>query len=438
MSDQKLNNVRQTIEANRSRLVNVSQIYVNNTGQYRESFLKTQLGPLNQKIYTIEQLLKSLDQVTQNFVYSTAVENMATSIQQSGAEIVPVVQLLPRKRYFAKTGTNVGNGEGNGYITFQLRNFLKGGENLIFDATIGTRTKSSYLLNLNFPIFNQALLRSENIAYFNSRANQWNSNTEVLRGLVSKIQKQGICSNLRYSQELSLQHLWSTLQVTDKSASDAILLHAGDHLKTSVEYSVQYDSRDDKFLATKGKFMKLNLEYCFPFHSHFVKANLQSKLAAQFKQVSVTLSANGGILHSLNSGYVNLADKFYLGGPTNVRGFNYNGLGPRSITSSANQNYLTGGDRLGGNYYYAVGLSSYFKLPRLSHTNLRFHHYLNAGKLTNSLDELKQIPSVSSGVGILYNHPAARFELNFGMPLVSGQSDSVRKGIQWGIGLEFL
>ena len=48
------------------------------------------------------------------------------------------------------------------------------------------------------------------------------------------------------------------------------------------------------------------------------------------------------------------------------------------------------------------------------------------------------LPSISAGIGLVYAHPVARFELNFSLPLVIRQGEQGRKGLQFGIGINFL
>ena len=47
-------------------------------------------------------------------------------------------------------------------------------------------------------------------------------------------------------------------------------------------------------------------------------------------------------------------------------------------------------------------------------------------------------PSLSAGVGLVYRLDPVRVELNFGVPLASSKSDGARRGLQVGMGLEFL
>ena len=45
---------------------------------------------------------------------------------------------------------------------------------------------------------------------------------------------------------------------------------------------------------------------------------------------------------------------------------------------------------------------------------------------------------MAAGFGIVYAHPVARFELNFGLPLIMRRGEEGRKGLQFGVGLNFL
>ena len=58
--------------------------------------------------------------------------------------------------------------------------------------------------------------------------------------------------------------------------------------------------------------------------------------------------------------------------------------------------------------------------------------------LQSSISAALSQPSVSTGVGLIYHFDPVRVEVNFGVPLAARASDGTRKGVQVGIGLEFL
>ena len=107
-------------------------------------------------------------------------------------------------------------------------------------------------------------------------------------------------------------------------------------------------------------------------------------------------------------------------------------------------------DSLGGDLFWTAGASLITHIPSKPLWPVKAHAFLNAGQL-ESVDwragssavrsgvaaALSQ-PSVSAGVGLIYMFDPVRVEVNFGVPLVARASDGVRKGVQVGIGLEFL
>ncbi len=58
--------------------------------------------------------------------------------------------------------------------------------------------------------------------------------------------------------------------------------------------------------------------------------------------------------------------------------------------------------------------------------------------MVENIKDMITRPSVSAGVGLIYRFDPVRVEVNFGLPLVANKSDGLRRGIQVGIGLEFL
>jgi outer membrane protein insertion porin family len=59
--------------------------------------------------------------------------------------------------------------------------------------------------------------------------------------------------------------------------------------------------------------------------------------------------------------------------------------------------------------------------------------------MISSISELANgLPSTAVGVGLVYAHPAARFELNFSLPLAIRRGEEGRKGLQLGIGINLM
>jgi outer membrane protein assembly factor BamA len=110
-------------------------------------------------------------------------------------------------------------------------------------------------------------------------------------------------------------------------------------------------------------------------------------------------------------------------------------------------------DSLGGDLFWAAGASLITHIPRKPHWPVKAHAFLNAGQLEplhrhedggvgsslrSSVSAALSQPSISTGVGLIYHFDPVRVEVNFGVPLAARASDGTRKGVQVGIGLEFL
>lgn len=423
--------------SNGSRGVSVSNVVVEGTEQLRDDFIVEHLQPVIQST-NVGSLLRSIDVVNETFQSSGAVKDVRVALDcatnQGGLlDVVPRLKLTPVNRFMAKTGTNIGNGEGDGYMTFQWRNILGGGESLVLDATTGTRTRSSYLVDYAAPWLGSTRWRSTTSAYATSRKIDWSSHEQVLKGVKSKLVKQVD----GWAQELSIQGVLRSIRpYTD--ASTTILTHAGDDLKVSLGYDFSMDTRDDKVLPTKGWFVGLQNEVAGLTQlstSHFLKQTLSTSFATSHEDKIMICSLNGGWLYSLDK-YSHLMDRFYLGGPNDVRSFFYNGLGARDV-----------GDSLGGDAFISGGVSCFTKFPfAKKESGLKLHSFLNFGSLVpwdhgepvqQLVKELCQ-PSVGCGFGVVFKHPVARFELNFVLPLVAHEHDALRKGLQYGIGLQFM
>lgn len=141
-----------------------------------------------------------------------------------------------------------------------------------------------------------------------------------------------------------------------------------------------------------------------------------------------------------------MADRFFIGGPLNVRGFELRGLGPSS------ENFA-----LGGLTYWAAGLHLYSSLPFASSSHslagfldlFRFHTFFNAGNLMSdyqfnqsfqdNVDRAVQNFRLSYGLGLAFKlGGVARIELNYCVPLRTQRGDKPAPGLQFGVGVDFL
>ncbi len=375
-------------------------------------------------------------------------------------------------RILAKTGTDVGNVEGSAYGFLSWRNVLGGAETLNVTGSLGTRTRSAYSVAFSTPVRSDPDVRWEIGALVNTTRKDWASHEEVTRGWGSKVRWR---SGWGHYHELGYSGLWRQNTGLADTASATVRGDAGDSVKSSVTHVWSRDGRDNATLPTSGYLLKASNEVAGwgPLRGDvaFWKSEVESQVATPIPVpgvrkggVTLTTALRGGVLYPLTlPGEVHprpsrINDRFQLGGPTDVRGFRFSGLGPRD-----------GNDALGGDMYYAASANLFMPLPRVDPDRpLRLQAFVNGGRLValndggketktgqespsggsastqmsivrNTANQLFEgLPSVAAGVGLVYAHPVARFELNFSLPLVLRRGEQGRKGLSFGVGISFL
>lgn len=370
-----------------------------------------------------------------------------------------------KSRVFAKTGTDVGNAEGSAYANVQWRNLFGGAEALDLNASLGTRTRSSYQGSLDTPVNGNPNLKFQVGGVQSTVQKVFASHEEIQRGGWGKLRYLSPSGSLH---EFGYNGYWRQLTGLAQNASPTVRNDAGDTFKSSLSHTWINDRRDNPILPTSGYYTKTNNEVAglgpLAGDVAFLKSELETQQALSIpipgvkghSGVSLTTGFRAGMLYPLtlngasNPSMSRINDRFQLGGPTDVRGFRLSGLGPRD-----------GADAVGGDVYAAASANLLLPIPKVGIDKpLRLQAFVNGGRLlalrskekegAMSSEEVQQtmkatfselgngLPSMSAGIGLVYAHPAARFELNFSLPLVLRKGEEGRKGLQFGIGINFL
>lgn len=378
----------------------------------------------------------------------------------SPTDVDVYISAFERGTYTIKTGTEAGASEADAYIHAELRNLFGGAETLNAHGSLGTRTRSAYSLAFDTPVLSKPDLKLQVNGFASSTLKSWASHEEALRGGTSKLLWR---SKTGHQHEVGYSGIWRQVTGLAENASPTVRADAGDSFKSSITHTWINDKRDYPMLPNRGYLMKTVSELAGfgPLRGDvaFFKSEAESQVALPFGDTGITLTAGlrGGFLYPLTlSGdkapqQSRINDRFQLGGPTSVRGFRLCGLGPHD-----------GSDSVGGDVYAAGGASLLFPIPKVGkETPLRLQAFVNGGRLLSLKNPNKEgapmdtaavqggmkkaisslrdgLPSAAAGFGIVYAHPIARFEINFTLPLVIRAREEARKGLSFGVGVEFL
>ncbi|KAB5592902.1 Small nuclear ribonucleoprotein hPrp3 [Ceratobasidium theobromae] len=350
-----------------------------------------------------------------------------------------------RGRFFLKSSTDVGsNNDGSASVTARIRNAFGGAETIESAVAFGTNTTRSGHLQCEWPVVvgtgelgsnGDGGVRGELSVFGLERDATWYASVrEGVKGFRACLRGHSLLGAHELAYEAAIRHI----NELSPGASLSIRQFAGYTSKSSISHTLTRDTRDSPLQGTRGSYLRYFQELAgLGGDASFLKSETDSRISrALWGGYTISFSARSGFLYPLYDRPSLFNDRFQLGGPTSVRMFRANAMGPRD-----------GKDSVGGEMYWATGASIIGPIPRRPHWPLKTHMFINVGRLDSYNTEYPLVgqivrslttPSISAGVGLVYMLNPVRVELNFGVPIAASVSDGVRKGIQVGIGMDFL
>ncbi|KAF5318566.1 hypothetical protein D9619_010794 [Psilocybe cf. subviscida] len=455
----------EVINDNIKSRVNISSVRVEGAPNTRRSFLAGIIDPAVSSCETLEDALHATRRISHSLQKTDIFSSIEASIDrpkdnafaQTG-DVDLVFKTRERGRWFVSSSTEVGNNEGTASASARIRNVFGGAETFTANMSLGTKTKRAFTASLVSPLTPKMKEFAEVQVYGMERdLTQHASCFEGLRGMKAVLRTgQPSWGAHELAYDAVARHI-ASLTPTASIRSDldfkpypytylltrrsSIRNAAGPSFKSAVSYNFVLDTRDDRVYPSRGSYFKLATELAgagpLRGDSRHIKGELEAGAGRRVVEgVALNLTARAGLLYGLNGSQTKFSDRFQLGGPTNVRSFRMNGMGPRD-----------GDDSIGGDLYYSTGFSLVSHIPSKPEWPVKTHLWVNAGRL-DSINQDKPLketireallrPAFSAGMGLIYQFNPVRVEVNFGVPLAASSSDAMRRGIQVGMGLEFL
>ncbi|KAJ8249987.1 hypothetical protein COCON_G00232030 [Conger conger] len=423
----------------------VQHVHLDGLGRTKEDFLTHEISDVFSAKNLIDVMKKS-HEARQKLLRLGIFRQVEVLIDTSqGEDALPngldvTFEVRELRRLTGSYNTMVGNNEGSMVLGIKLPNFLGRAEKLTFQFSYGTK-ETSYGLSFFKPQPGNFDRNFSLNLYKVTGQFPWSSLRETDRGVSTDIN----FPIWRTNHTLKWEGVWRELACLGRTASFAVREESGHSLKSSLSHAMVIDTRNSAIFPRRGALLKINQELAgyTGGDASFLKEDVELQLNKRLLWDSVlSVSLWGGVLLPIGDKSTSIADRFYLGGPTTVRGFSMYSIGPQSE-----------GDYLGGEAYWAGGVHLYTPLPfrpgRGGFGDLfRTHFFLNAGNLCNlnygegpqaHLRKLAECIRWSYGAGILLRlGNIARLELNYCIPMGVQSGDRICDGIQFGAGIRFL
>lgn len=239
----------------------------------------------------------------------------------------------------------------------------------------------------------------------------------------------------RLMEDLELKWTYRIEEISiddiDQDAPRDVFAVEGNHLLSSLTMSLTLDTRDDFIFATRGYILGMSYEMAGVFlggDHHFSKINLR---AAWFQTVYTTNAGNKHVLslgmqmgfaapHS-SSEDVPIFERFFAGGATSIRGFDYRSVGPKENFPGRSH------DPIGGKFI-TIGTIEY-SIP-LYEDILRFVLFSDVGNVVDDVgNDIFDSMRASVGFGVRVKIPMLGprpIAFDFGFPILKEDDDDTR------------
>ena len=243
--------------------------------------------------------------------------------------------------------------------------------------------------------------------------------------------------SLNYWTFTNIAYRYESITIDDLKLNANEIFQKGTDKISSLNLGLVYDSRDNFIDTSRGITTGANIEES----NEFLGANLEfTKYSADFAKYwsikrhhTLAYSLEGAFIDFRNMGSkIVVSERFYLGGPDNLRGYKYSRVSPRRFLS--NGNFV----RIGGNKYVYSSLE--YMYPLAIETGLKGILFLDVGE---TYDEKKNIDynpydmRKDAGFGFRWLSPMGPLKLDFGFPLGKRRSGESKYEVQFSIGSLF-
>lgn len=203
----------------------------------------------------------------------------------------------------------------------------------------------------------------------------------------------------------------------------------------SVGFSQILDRRNDMLAPMQGFLLRYDTDLAtraFLGDLTFYRLAVQATAHIPFQEITperpfvpfLTLNHRAGIIVPFaDTGGIPVPERYFLGGPTTVRSFQYDGMPPRDRD----------GDPLGGEGYLLANVEYQHPIWRLFYGAV----FVDAGNIAPRLDAFTwSLTRVGLGAGVRVYTPVGAIRVDYGYNLIRGQGDPIGAW-QFGFGFTF-
>jgi outer membrane protein insertion porin family len=385
------------------------EIIISGNTKTRDKVIRRQLRVYEQELTSATRLKRSITNI-QRLDYFEDV-NVDTSKGSADDKLVLKIDVTEKSTGAFRFGAGFGNVESLfGTAQISERNLFGRGQTLALQGILGGKTQKVQLSFTEPYIYDIPL--SGTIKIYNWLYDYSDYEKDSIGGSI------GFGYPVFDYTRLYLSYLYdlSDIKDVDDDASSSIKELAGENLKSSISSNLKYDSRNKRFLPTKGAVHSFTFEFAglggdIGFTKYIGETGWYIPLIWDFVGVA---HAKGGYV--IQNKKLKLPDyeKFYLGGIGSLRGFERDDLAPKDDEGAS-----VGGDKF-------VQFNFELVFPILKDLGVHGVAFFDTGKVYEEDENIEFNPSdlrQSAGGGIRWLSPFGPLDFEYGYILDPEDSD---------------
>ncbi len=440
-----------TYTVREGELTYIEKIEIRGNTKTKDKVIRRELAVMPGEIYNTVKIDRSAERL-RNLGYFARVDTMPlpTDVQNRKDLTIQVEEQRTGSFTFGAGFSSIDNLVGFVEVTqgnfdlFNWPNFTGGGQKLRLRLQVGTE-RQDYILAFTEPWFLDKKL-SLGFDLFHRTSSFLSGEFEETRtGGALRLEK-AITGFLRTELQYSLQKI--RLEV-EPDASNELKAEDGSDVRSGLQATFSYDTRDSLFLTLRGNRTEISAEgvggplggdvdiykltakttFYFPFfNKHVLQLIGATGVAAAYGDTKgsapTVVDKKGNKTRVVKVNDVPIYDRYFLGGANTMRGFEYRMVGPKDIDEEP-----VGGDT------YILGTIEY-TFPIVE--RIRGAFFFDIGNVWRDAYEYDFSDLKSdAGVGLRMNLPIGPIRLDYGYPIQTDDKSGRSGQFQFSVGYQF-
>ncbi len=415
-----------TYQINEGQAVYVERININGNMRTEDRVIRREMQLVEGDAFNRSRLQRSEQNIKDLGFFETADVN----VTQGSAPDKANIDVNVAEQSTGEISVGAGYSTSDGPLAdfgISERNFLGKGQDLRFSTTLSGKSQE---FNLSFtePYFLERDLSAGVDLTHDRRQNNESSYDEQTTGFGLRL-GYPLSENLR--QRLTYNLHSTKIDNVPLTASRFVREQEGDRITSLVGQELTYDRRDSKLLPTEGYILRLNTDVAgLGGDAKYLRARGGGAFYVPLGGPNWVFSmmAEAGAMSPIGGEEgIAINDRFCIGGDT-LRGFKNSGIGPRDLTTTAE-------DALGGKYFArgSVELSLPLGLPE--EMGIKGHVFTDAGSLWGN--DANPLPGetfvddasirLASGAGVSWRSPLGPLRVDFAFPIIKEDYDKTQE-----------